>query len=240
MSEHAPQGTRGRLASAAAALFADRGFHGTTIRDIALRAGANVAAGHYHFGSKEELYLEVLRAQFAAIQDLLRAHGANPPEVDLDGIPRSALIEVLKARIAIMLDVLLGPPPGLHGTLMQREMCDPSAALPAIVGEFIEPHLQELEQILARLEPRLSRKQLRRVAFSIVGQAFFYRLTRPAMLLLMGVREYPRGFSRELAEHIVEFSLGGMARLAAAARRGASAARREASGARERRRRHAS
>src|SRR2546422_4120500 len=33
----------------------------------------------------------------------------------------------------------IGPPPGLHGTLMQREMCDPSEALPVIVEEFIRP-----------------------------------------------------------------------------------------------------
>ena len=239
MPPSATPDTRERLTSAAATLFADHGFHGTTIRDIALRAGANVAAGHYHFGSKERLYLEVLRAQFAAIQDLLRQRGANPRPVDLEGVSRGEVIAVLKARITAMLDKLLGPPPGLHGTLMQREMCDPSAALPVIVAEFIAPHLREMELILAHLEPRLTRNQLRRTAFSIVGQAFFYRLTRPALLLMMGVREYPRGFSREIAEHIVEFSLGGMARLAAAARRGASS-RRGPAAARERRRRRAS
>ena len=67
--------TKGRVIAAASALFAERGFHGTTARDIARRATVNVAAGHYHFGSKEALYLEVLRAQFADMTATLEARG---------------------------------------------------------------------------------------------------------------------------------------------------------------------
>ena len=40
--------TKHRLLAAATELFAEHGFHGTTIRDIAARAGVNVAAGNYH------------------------------------------------------------------------------------------------------------------------------------------------------------------------------------------------
>ena len=63
-----PQDTRARLLEAAVGLFAERGFHGTGVREIALRAGVNVASANYHFGSKEELYLEVLRGHFAAVR----------------------------------------------------------------------------------------------------------------------------------------------------------------------------
>lgn len=47
--------TRERILDTAEALFAERGFHPTSIRDITQAAGANVAAVHYHFGSKEQL-----------------------------------------------------------------------------------------------------------------------------------------------------------------------------------------
>jgi len=57
-------GTKDRLLTAASELFAERGFHRTTVRDIAARAQVNVAAGNYHYGSKRALYLAVLRAQF--------------------------------------------------------------------------------------------------------------------------------------------------------------------------------
>jgi len=197
--------------AAASELFAERGFHGTTVREIAERAGANVAAGNYHYGSKKALYLEVLRAQFAAIRAALVRSGATRPRRDLARLDRAALTALLRSRVEVMLDLLIGPPPGVHGTLMQREMCDPSEALPMIVTEFIRPMLGELQDVVARLAPELDAEALERCTFSLVGQVLFYRSTMPAMLHLLGREQYPRGLGRALAVHITDFSLGGLA-----------------------------
>jgi AcrR family transcriptional regulator len=205
--------TKDRLLAAASELFAERGFHGTTVRDIAARAGVNVAAGNYHYGSKKALYLQVLRAQFAETRAVLRARGASP-EGQLVRRSRRELVALLRARVNVMLDLLIGPPPGLHGTLMQREMCDPSEALPVIVEEFIGPMLGEMREIVGHLEPRLDRSAVERCVFSITGQALFYRFTMPATLRMLEVPAYPRGFSSRLARHITEFSLGGIERVA--------------------------
>src|SRR5207302_1435740 len=118
------------------------------------------------------------------------------------------------ARLNVMLDLLIGPPPGLHGTLMHREMCDPSEALPVIVDEFILPMFGEMRAIAARLAPGVERKALERCVYSVVGQALFYRFTMPVTLRLLGVPAYPRGLARELAAHITAFSLGGFERVA--------------------------
>jgi AcrR family transcriptional regulator len=67
--------TRARVLAAAAALFAARGFHGTTARDIAERAKVNLASAHYHFGSKEALYIEVLRVQVEDVNRVLERRG---------------------------------------------------------------------------------------------------------------------------------------------------------------------
>jgi AcrR family transcriptional regulator len=217
--------TKQRLLAAASQLFAAHGFHATTMRAIAARARVNLASGHYHYGSKKELYLEVLRAQFAEIRALLARRGAAPPASELGRLMRPALEALLRVRTTAMLDLLIGPPPGLHATLMQREMVDPSEALPIIVGEFIRPMMREVEQIVAHLEPGLSRAQVRDCAFSIVGQCLFYRFTMPAMLRIMGRRTYPRGMARAAAEHVSEFSLGGLARVATARRGGVRASR---------------
>jgi len=217
-----PAGTRAtkdRLLAAAAALFAERGFHGTKIRDIAARAKVNLAAGHYHYGSKKALYLAVLRAQFAEIRAILAARGATRAPSELARLGRRELMELLRARIKVMLEMLIGPPPGLHGTLMQREMCDPSEALPVIVDEFIRPVMREMEEIIAQLAPGLGRKTVERCAISIAAQGYFYRAVMPAMLLMLGEPAYPRGFARELADHVAEFSLGGLEHVAGAPRR---------------------
>ena len=49
-----------RIIETALRLFAEEGYHGTSIRRITAEAGANLGAVTYHFGSKRELYERVL------------------------------------------------------------------------------------------------------------------------------------------------------------------------------------
>lgn len=53
--------TRNRLLDVAEEHFALYGFAGTTLRGIVKSADANVAAIAYHFGSKEDLFIEVIK-----------------------------------------------------------------------------------------------------------------------------------------------------------------------------------
>ena len=57
-----PKGVRARTTIVAAAerLLARRGFHGTSMRDIAEEAGLPLASVVYHFAKKEQLYASVL------------------------------------------------------------------------------------------------------------------------------------------------------------------------------------
>ena len=52
--------TRESVLVAARSLFAERGFDGASVRDICERAGSSANAVTYHFGSKEQLYKDVL------------------------------------------------------------------------------------------------------------------------------------------------------------------------------------
>jgi hypothetical protein len=167
-----------------------------------------------------------LRAQFANITAELEQRGARVPTAPRPSA--AAWRRLLHTRVAAMLELLLGPPPGLHGTLMMREMCDPSAALPDIVEQFIRPQRHEMAAIVAGLCPRLGPADVERCVFSMVGQVFFYRHMLPMLPLLSARWDTGRAWRQATAEHIVEFSLGGMRRIAAGRRpaRGGAAARR--------------
>ena len=52
--------TRDRILDAAERLFAERGYSGTAVRDIAAAVGLNAASLYNHFAGKEELYEAVL------------------------------------------------------------------------------------------------------------------------------------------------------------------------------------
>src|ERR1700742_1823513 len=57
----ASQETQRRLLLAAGEIFAERGYHAATIKEITDRAGASLASVNYHFRDKAELYSAVLR-----------------------------------------------------------------------------------------------------------------------------------------------------------------------------------
>lgn len=61
--------TRTRLLDIAEALFADRGYHAVSMRDIATRAHVNLAAAGYHFGSKENLFIEALSRRIRPLNE---------------------------------------------------------------------------------------------------------------------------------------------------------------------------
>lgn len=53
--------TKEQILNVAERQFGEKGFAGTTLRGVIREAGVNIAAVHYHFGSKEELFVAVIR-----------------------------------------------------------------------------------------------------------------------------------------------------------------------------------
>jgi AcrR family transcriptional regulator len=99
--------TRERLLRAAAAVFAERGYDGTRVADIAAAAGVSNGALYAHFESKAELLVHALRThgrrllaeQFAAdpdqsVTELLLAIGRSLPQRDENA---NLIVEALAA-----------------------------------------------------------------------------------------------------------------------------------------------
>jgi len=68
-----PGATRRALLEAAAVLFAEHGFEGVSVEDVADRARVNKALVSYHFGGKRGLYVAVLESGFSRMADRLAA-----------------------------------------------------------------------------------------------------------------------------------------------------------------------
>ena len=69
--------------SAAYALIAERGFEGLRTREVAARAGVNIATLHYYFATKEDLIrgvVDYIEQQFAEQNAYVRAQGATARE----------------------------------------------------------------------------------------------------------------------------------------------------------------
>jgi AcrR family transcriptional regulator len=68
-----PEATRDALLRAASRLFAEKGYDGTSVDEIAQAASANKAAVSYHFGGKEALYGSVLGSRIVDLATRVRA-----------------------------------------------------------------------------------------------------------------------------------------------------------------------
>jgi AcrR family transcriptional regulator len=193
------QDTRRKLLHAAGEIFAERGFHKATVREITERAGVNVAAVNYHFRDKAELYRAVLNECHCSAQ-------ASGGPISLgDGTPE----ERLRIYIDGFLHRLLHPDrPKWHGLLMAREMIEPTDALDILVKESVRPRAQELERIITELTGgKLSKDREWMLSFSVVAQCLFYLHDRPLI-----ERLYPKLATHpptieQLVEHIHAFSL---------------------------------
>lgn len=82
------EATRRALLNAAITAFADRGYEGASVRTITTRAKVNQGAITYHFGGKDGLYREVLRAVRNALSE--------QPLLDLKGVAACEPGEALK------------------------------------------------------------------------------------------------------------------------------------------------
>ncbi|MEV0582072.1 TetR/AcrR family transcriptional regulator [Nonomuraea sp. NPDC050310] len=73
------EGTSGRILRAALLLFAERGFHGTSIRELALACEIRSATLYAHFPTKEHILAELVRIGHEAHHaQLMAAHGPDP------------------------------------------------------------------------------------------------------------------------------------------------------------------
>jgi len=195
------QVTRRHLIEAGGCVFALRGYRAATVREICDKAGANGASINYHFGSKEELYLEVLRQSF---QDAVTHY---PVDSGLGAEVRPE--ERLKVFISGFLRRLLSDErQSQHGRLMAWEMIDPTEALVSVVDQWIRPNAEVLRGIVRDLAGRdLGEETLSRCTMSIVSQVLFYHHCAPVVRLLYPGMLPGMGDLERVAEHIARFSV---------------------------------
>jgi TetR/AcrR family transcriptional regulator, regulator of cefoperazone and chloramphenicol sensitivity len=194
--------TKARLLEAAGEEFAEKGFEGATVRSICTRAGANVAAVNYHFGDKEQLYLQ-------AILEAHRCGAVLPLDAEFFAYPAA---EQLRRYIRHFLSNILAidQTSGWQQNLMLREMLRPTQASDQLVQEVIRPKFDRLQAVLARLCPEAEPRRLHVLAFSIVGQCLHYKVGRSISERLIGSDEFASLDLDYLTDHITAFSLAAL------------------------------
>lgn len=97
----APPGTRGQILREALALYAETGFHGTSIRAIAGKVGINSATLYAHYPSKEQVLAELVRIGHREL--LTRLTGALAATVPEQGAA-GELAALVRAHVYVHTD----------------------------------------------------------------------------------------------------------------------------------------
>jgi AcrR family transcriptional regulator len=66
--------TKTKILEVARVLFADQGFEGTSVREIAKAADVNIASVNYHFTNKENLFKELRQKSYLECSQEIRAY----------------------------------------------------------------------------------------------------------------------------------------------------------------------
>jgi AcrR family transcriptional regulator len=151
--------TRESLLDAAESLFSEHGIQAASLRAITQQAGANLAAVHYHFGSKEGLVRAVFSRRLKPLnEERLRLLDAVPPE----GNPDRGVEQVLHAFLAPLLRAAREETEGARsfGRLMGRAFSEPSEEIRAMVSEEFAETVRRFLATLARLLPYLPEQEL--------------------------------------------------------------------------------
>jgi len=197
--------TRDTTLECATKLFAEKGFHKTTIADICSLARINIAAVNYYFRSKENLYQEVWRHA----HNTLAARFPPDAGVAEDAPPRLRLQGRIKAMLqhALSLDAY-------EFLIMHKEMANPTGLLKQVVEDTIGPLRLALQRILRELlGHEADDKAVMLCEISVVGPLMHLMHAQRMHLESEGTPEFSESDMNDMLTHFTSFSLAGIERI---------------------------
>jgi len=170
-----------QILDAAAKVFAESGFAGARMDEIADRAGVNKATIYYHIGDKETLYARVLHEHFASAGDQFDQilQPAGTPEEKL-----SLFIH----QVAQLMDQ------NPHKTVMMlREIAAGGKNFPDILARDLAVIIGKLMEILSEGEKqgRFMPVDPFGVHLMVIGAFVLYRVSAPVRKKMVGLTDSP-------------------------------------------------
>lgn len=183
-------------------LFAERGIEAVSLRDITNACGANSAAIHYHFGSKDELVRAILEHRAAEL--------AKRRDVYLTDIEHSRKPTLRKVVQALVLPTAELVDDDLHGghhyvgflaALLER----PETA--AVIDEVFSDQMTRYLDALARVLPDLP-EDVRILRFAFAKDFVNRALAYPDRGVRLWIGSHAPTTIGSITTHVVDFLVG--------------------------------
>ncbi len=154
--------TRARIIEAAGALFAEKGFKGITVRDIARSAETQPGALNYHFRSKEILYKEVVTEACRVC-----TWSSSDREKLLSNEPEEALRYLIKTSMESYEEM---GDSNWQTVIITRECWEPNEGTTEIIENYFRNQIGLIATLLSRVVQKPSTDmQIQFAVMSLIG-----------------------------------------------------------------------
>lgn len=181
-------------------LFAKQGFELTTVREIAGKAGINVAMVYYYFNTKEELHQNIIDDAFKSFSQSLKegvGQGKGPEE---------KIYDVIKVYITF-----LHHDKDLHRIIL-RETISQSKHIDMIVKKYISRNFDLVHSIIKEgVQKGAFREHDTTLStFSLIGMILYYFTYEPIFIRLISPEKRKKPITEFLPEHIFNLFMEGV------------------------------
>ena len=199
--------TRTRILDAAEELFMQHGFEGTSMRHLTSRAGVNLAAVNYHFGSKQALIEAVFRRRLdpmnlERIAELERLESAN--NLSPEAIIRAFLLPSLR----LVEDAKGGGRNFIR--LLGRTYSEPAKEIRALIGQMYAPAMERYKKALERALPQMPADELVWRMHFMFGTLAYTLAATDTVQLIAGCKPEDRYDARLLEDRLTAFLAAGL------------------------------
>jgi AcrR family transcriptional regulator len=200
--------TRTRILDAAEELFMQHGFEGTSMRQLTSRAGVNLAAVNYHFGSKHALIEAVFRRR---LDPMNAARISALDELEKQGAPLPAEA-IIRAFVGPSLRLIEDAKGGGRNfiRLLGRTYTEPAKTVRALIGQIYAPAMERYKRALERALPQMPADELVWRMHFMFGTLAYTLAATDTVQLIAGCKPEDRYDARLLEERLTAFLSAGL------------------------------
>jgi AcrR family transcriptional regulator len=209
--------TRTRILDAAEELFMLHGFEGTSMRLLTSRAGVNLAAVNYHFGSKDALIEAVFRrrldpmnvARIAELERLEKDARAQAPSTPGKPLAPEAII---RAFIGPSLRLVEDDKGGARNftRLLGRTYTEPTKPIRVLIGQLYAPAMARYKAAFEAALPHMPREELIWRMHFMFGTLAYTLAATDTVQLIAGCKPEDRYDARLLEDRLTAFLAAGL------------------------------
>jgi AcrR family transcriptional regulator len=206
----ASSATKERILDAAEALFMEHGFEATSLRQLTGAARVNLAAVHYHFGGKEELFEAVLKRRLDPMNQERLAlltrfeHESAPKPLSCEKILAAMFIPALR----LARDPKRGGKNFLR--LLGRAYADPAPFIRRFLSEQYAVMIARFKAAFGRALPHLPKKELSWRLHFVMGALSFTLAGTDALKLIAELSQGRAGNDEALLRRLAPFLVAGL------------------------------